>query len=116
MEKKKLYIVSFGDSDKYLMEYNVPDGATDLVKPNPFEKIEKRLTDFLHRAVPEAEDITYFTSPRATEVAASHRSRYSAYPPLDEDAVVHIEKVLLREVRDRLAVRQENLDAPYASL
>jgi hypothetical protein len=59
MEKKKLYVVSFGNSRKYLMEYTVPAHADQLRKPNPFAHIEAALRAYLERHLPEANDFTF---------------------------------------------------------
>lgn len=112
--EKKLYVVSFGDSKKYLMDYTVPAGTDQLHKPNPFDNIEKELTSWLRKEVPEATDLAYFTSARATEVYADHRGRYAGYPVLDASAAKEIEQELLREVRDRMSVREENVNAPWS--
>ena len=50
--RKKLYIVSFGNSDKYRYVYTVPEGADALRKPSPFADLERRLSDYLHSRFP----------------------------------------------------------------
>lgn len=114
--EKKLYVVSFGDSKKYLMDYNVPADADQLHKPNPFEKIENELTSWLAKEAPEASNLAYFTSAKATEVYADHRDRYAGYPQLDASAVREIEHELLREVRDSMTTREANLNAPWSDV
>ncbi len=114
--EKKLYIVSFGNSRKYRMDYTIPTDADPLRKPNPFADIERQLTAYLRREAPEASDLAYFTSPKATEVRPEHAQQYSSYPPLDARAIQEIEKLLLKEVRMRLDNRLENSDAPYSDV
>lgn len=113
--EKKLYIVRFGESAKYRMEYDVPEGTDPLHKPNPFAKIEKELTDYLYKQLPEAEDLAYFTSAKATEVYEDHREKYASYPLLDEKAIETIKKELLKEAQVRMANREENLNAPFST-
>lgn len=114
MEKKKLYIVSFGNSDKYRYEYTVPAGSDELHKPDPFAAIEKRLTDYLLKEIPTAQDVAYYTSARATEV--HNDAKYASYPVLDEKAIESIEKILATEVRNQLANERFDLNAPYAKI
>lgn len=114
MEKKKVYIVSFGNSDKYRYEYTMPASADELHKPNPFADIEKRLTNHLLAHAPIAHDLAYYTSAKATEVHDA--ARYASYPPLDENAIKTIEKVLLTEVCNQLANEKEDLNAPFAEV
>ena len=116
MEKKKLYVVSFGNSRKYLMEYTVPAHADQLRKPNPFAHIEAALRAYLERHLPEANDFTYYTSARATEVCAGHRDRYADYPALNDRSLQEIEHELLNEVRDGRANRRISLNAPFAQI
>ena len=116
MEKKKLYVVSFGNSRKYLMEYTVPAHADQLRKPNPFAHIEAALRAYLERHLPEANDFTYYTSARATEVCSGHRDRYADYPALNDRSLQEIEHELLNEVRDGRANRRISLNAPFAQI
>ena len=96
MEKKKLYVVSFGNSRKYLMEYTVPAHADQLRKPNPFAHIEAALRAYLERHLPEA--------------------NYADYPALNDRSLQEIEHELLNEVRDGRANRRISLNAPFAQI
>ncbi len=113
--EKKLYIVSFGEFAKYRMEYEVPEGTDPLHKPNPFAEIEKELEEYLHKQLPESDDLAYFTSAKATEVYEDHREKYASYPVLDAEAISKIKEELLKEARVRMANREENLNAPYST-
>lgn len=113
--EKKLYIVSFGESAKYRMEYEVPEGTDPLHKPNPFAEIEKELEEYLHKQLPESDDLAYVTSAKATEVYEDHREKYASYPVLDAEAISKIKEELLKEARVRMANREENLNAPYST-
>ena len=88
------------------MEYTVPAHADQLRKPNPFAHIEAALRAYLERHLPEANDFTYYTSARATEVCSGHRDRYADYPALNDRSLQEIEHELLNEVRDGRANRR----------
>lgn len=112
-EKKHLYIVSFGDSRKYRLEYqSKPDEDQLLHRPEPFVGIEKELNDYLRSLFPD-ESFAYFTSAKVEEVDWSHRAQYMEYPELDAKAVADIKAELKREVKDAEAVASLNSDAPY---
>ncbi len=101
----KLYIVSFGDSEKYRL--TVREGEAD-----PLQAVEKELDTYLRDKFP-GDSFAYFTSPKVTEVAWEHRDRYESYPKLNEKAVEAIKVVLAKEVKDRNDMQQLNSDAPY---
>lgn len=114
--KKKLYIVSFGDSRKYRMWYEVPEGVDSLHKPDPFSAISERLKEKIHAECSEAGNLAYFVAPRATEIEPSHESKYASYPELNDEALAEIEKEVLKEVRERNAVKELNSDAPFSDV
>lgn len=111
MEKKRLYIVSFGDSREYRYEYESDSQTGALVHSDPFAAIEKELNDYLSERFP-GETFAFFTSPRATEVDPSHESLLAAYPPLDAKAVDELKAQLAREVEQRAAVERDNSNVP----
>lgn len=114
MEKKnRLFIVSFGDSRKYRMEYSDALDPQALVHSAPFTEIENELNSYLKSEFPD-ETFAYYTSPKVTEVDWSHRDQYSDYPLLDAKAIDSIKKLLANEVRDMNANRQLNDNAPFA--
>lgn len=114
--KEKLYVVSFGNSNKYLYSYTEPDDADSLSKPNPFEAIEKQLKEYLQKEFPEVQNLAYYTSPRATEVYSDHAEKYASYPVLDEKGMKEIEKVLSTEIRNDMANKRFDLDAPWSNI
>lgn len=111
MEKKRLYIVSFGDSRKYRYEYEGDDRAGDLVHSDPFAAVEKELNDYLSARFP-GQTFAFFTTPRATEVSPSHESMFGEYPMLDAKAVGELKEQLAREVEQRAAVEHDNSNVP----
>lgn len=113
--KKHLYIVSFGNSEKYRYVYDAPayEGISD--KPSPFGKIEKQLTDYLESKFP-MEPVAYYTSAKAVEVYPEHVDKFASYPVLDEKAIAEIEKVLEKEVREQMANKDINRDAPWSNV
>ena len=101
----KLYIVSFGDSEKYRLA--VKEGDSD-----PLQGLEKELDSYLRERFP-GDSFAYFTSPKVTEVTWEHRDRYENYPELNDKAIENIKAVLVKEVKDRNDMQQLNSDAPY---
>ena len=114
MEKtKRLFIVSFGDSRKYRMEYDDALDPHALVHSAPFTEIENELNEYLKKEFPD-ETFAYYTSPKVTEVEWDHRDQYASYPVLDASAIDSIQKLLAKEVRDMNANKVLNDNAPYA--
>lgn len=105
--EKRLYLVSFGHSDMYLLADTKEECHTRLAK------LEKSLNDFLRVRFPD-ETFAYFTTPRVTEVEPEHLSRFANYPRLDDKAVEAIKRVLVREVEDMNSLYTMNRNAPYA--
>ncbi len=115
MEKKnRLFIVSFGDSRQYKMEYADANDPNALVHSAPFAKIEEELNDYLKSEFPD-ETFAYYTSPKVTEIDWSHRDQYASYPELNREAIDSIKKLLAKEVRDMNDTRVLNDNAPYAN-
>lgn len=108
-KKEKVYLVSFGNSDKYVLR----DGSVG--KESELTKIESELNSFLRQKFPD-ETFAYFTTPRVDEIAASHVARYASYPELDSAAITSIKEVLAREVKEMEANKNLNSDAPYANV
>lgn len=109
---KHLYIVSFGDSDKYRLSYTDADleGAD---KDSPLVKLENELNAYLKERFPES-TFAYFTTPKVTELDPSHESQYMQYPELDAAAIEAIKKVLVKEVEEMNSARELNDNAPWA--
>lgn len=114
--KKKLYIVSFGNSDKYRYVYTVPEGADALRKPSPFADLERRLSDYLHSRFPADNALAYYTTAKATEVDHRHAQRFRDYPELNEEAIRKIEHTLAKEVELEDDVKKYNFNAPFAKV
>lgn len=108
-KKEKAYIVSFGNSDKYLLYDDRRTEESYLLK------IENELNKFLHDKFPN-DTFAYFTSPRAVEIDIKHVGKYSSYPKLDREAVNNIKEVLVKEVEELEANRRLNSDAPYSKV
>lgn len=111
--KKRLYIVSFGDSRKYRVE--VDDHSTTYVHENHFLKLEKELNDYLAEKFPDS-TFAYYTTPRVTEVDVCHAAKYDGYPELDGKAVEEIKKVLVEEIRNMESQRGLDNNAPFADV
>lgn len=106
---EKLYLVSFGNSDKYLLR----DGAAG--KESELTKIEGELNAFLRSKFPD-ETFAYFTTPKVDEISAAHADEYAGYPVLDDKAIEAIKAVLDREVQDMEANKILNDNSPFANV
>lgn len=113
-DKKKYYLVSFGNSSVYRLEYNVEDGEHHR-SHDPFARIEKELNDYLKREFPD-KTFTYFTSPKITELSDDKDGKYQEYKELDAKAVEDIKHVLKREIEDMEAVKESNSNAAFSTV
>lgn len=106
---EKIYLVSFGNSDKYVLR------DTESGEKSYLTRIESELNNFLREKFPN-EPFAYFTSPRVDEISEANPEDYASYPKLDAKAVDAIKKVLSEEVEDLEANKSINSDAPYANV
>lgn len=115
--KKRLYIVSFGDSRKYRLpfEENSYDDNLHHSDRSPLNKVERELNAYLKAKFPD-KMFSYFTTPKVEEVAWDERDKYESYPLLDETAMTDIKGVLVREVQDMQSTRELNSDAPFSDV
>jgi len=114
--KKKLYIVSFGDSDQYKYRVGIPDSEISASHSDPVEKITVQLTERLNAALPDAKNLKEIVSPKVTEVSPEDIGRFAAYPELDEKALADIEKELVRETEVRASLHELNNNAPFSDI
>lgn len=112
--RKRLFIVSFGDSDKYRVEFN-DESTNPYEHPSPVAWAEKSLNDYLKEKFP-GKTFAYYTTPKVTEVDWSHRDRYADYPVLDEKAIEKIKPVLVEEVENMRYQKKLNDDAPFSDV
>lgn len=115
--KKRLYIVSFGDSRKYRLPFEEKryDDNTHHSDNSPLTEIEQELNAYLRKRFPD-DTFAYYTSPKVSEVDYTHSDRYSDYPLLDASAIEEIKEELAREIEDMEANRRLNSDAPYSNI
>lgn len=113
--KKRMYIVSFGDSKKYRLPFEDAQGAGAAQWPTPLNIVEKELNDYLREKFPE-QAFAYYTTPKVEEVDWESRADYDSYPLLDSDAIRDIKKVLVTEVEDMQSLRDLNSNAPYSDV
>ncbi len=106
---EKIYLVSFGNSGKYILH----DEASG--KDSRLTKVEAELNSFLRKRFPD-ESFAYFTTPRVDEISNEDATEYASYPLLDSAAVDQIKDVLVKEVEDMEATRRINRDAPYSDV
>lgn len=111
MEKNtdRYYIVSFGNSNKYILHDSAP------YKNSMLARVEAELNRFLRNRFPD-EAFAYFTSPRVDEVNPKTDDTITEYPPLDSSAMEKIKKVLEVEVENMEANDRLDSNAPYANI
>lgn len=107
---EKIYLVSFGNSDKYVLR------DTEAGEKSLLTRIESELNGYLRDEFPN-ETFAYYTTPRVDEISnEENMERYSSYPKLDAKAVEIIKKVLAREVKDMESNSILNDNAPFANV
>lgn len=112
--KKRLYIVSFGDSDKYRVEFDDVDNVDPFHHTNPLAHAEHEIEDYLNRMFPD-EPLAYFETPKVTEVRWEDRAKYASYPVLDEEAVKKIESTLRTGVENMEDQKTLNNNGPHSA-
>lgn len=113
--KKRLYIVSFGDSKKYRVEFEDVANVDPFHHTNPLESIESDIKGYLEGLFP-GEALAYFETPKITEVYWKDRAEYESYPVLDATAIKAIEAELKVEVENRDDQNRLDCNAPYAEV
>ncbi len=108
---KHLYIVSFGDSKQYRIEVS-DDKVNGVAKDTRLVQFENELNEYLKQEFPEG-TFAFYTTPKVTEISEAHRDQFESYPPLNEEAVDEIKKVLVKEVKVMTADKQLNDNAPW---
>lgn len=108
MDIKKIYIVSFGDSDEYSIPFN--GSKEELLKSEEFRHITDQLKDCLKEDFPSGgyESLIY---PRVREAEPSDKE---AFPEFTPDALRHIKHHLKREAEVMAANKKLDRNAPFA--
>lgn len=113
---RRLYIVSFGNSRQYRIEFDdVKNEADQFHHTNPLEEAEKEIAAYLKEKFPN-QPVAYFSTPKVVEVPVGHRDQFMHYPLFTAEAVGQIEKELFREVQVTEAMDKESSDAPYSDI
>lgn len=108
MEKiKRLYIVSFGNSQKYRFEAEEEPGKPMCSSHVCLDRLEKQVRDYLEEKFP-GEPLAYFFTPKVSEISWEHRDDYVHYPALTEEDLNKIEKLLEKEVKEKNATSMLN--------
>lgn len=113
--KKRLYIVSFGDSNKYRVEFEDVANVDPFHHTNPLCKVEAEIEEYLGKLFP-GEPLAYYETPKVTEVNWDDRAEYESYPVLDDTAVKEIEAVLKKGVENMESQKVLDNNAPYADV
>lgn len=104
---KHLYIVSFGNSDKYRLESEEPLGSPLHSCHDRLDSLEETVKKYLQNKFP-GKPLAYFFTPKVEEIAWSHRDKYMAFPLLDNAGLAKIEKILAKEVEEMEALDNLN--------
>ena len=111
--KKRLYIVSFGDSDKDRVEFEDIANVDAFHHTNPLKDVEAEIESYLRHLFP-GQPMAYYDTPKIEEINWEDREKYSSYPVLDEAAVKKIEAELKLEVENLGDKDMLDSNAPYA--
>lgn len=107
--KIKTYLISFGNSDKYVLR------DTETGEKSALTRIESELNAYLRERFPD-ETFAYFTTPRVDEISSEDTAGYEEYPRLDKKAIDSIKVVLDREVMNMEANTLMDRNALYADV
>lgn len=106
---EKVYLVSFGHSDKYILR------DTESGEKSRLTRIEGELNEYLRKKFPD-DTFAYFTSPRIDDVSEASKDTYAGYPMLDSRAIEDIKSVLTKEVENMEYNDSLDSNAPYANV
>lgn len=113
-DRKKIYIVSFGDSRKYKVEFT-DESRDPYRRANPLDGIEQELRDFLNKEFPD-EPVAYYVTPKVTEIVAGGDVDPSDYPRLDAYAIEQIKASLRRDMQVMEDNKKLDANALYADI
>lgn len=114
MENTRLYIVSFGDSAEYRMEYA---GTKEEFENSPrIKDLEKELAAYLKSKVAVGSHADTYATAKIKEVEAKDAAKYAGYPDFNDASVAKIKEVLLEEVQNMLHQKSIDRNAPYANI
>ena len=107
--KQRTYLVSFRNSDKYLVRF---DGTKEELEQSPqFKAIEQKIATYMQQHFATDREIDKLTVPDIEEVEES--SRYDGYQTLDLTAVDSLKQSLTREAKNILDQKQMDRNAPF---
>lgn len=112
--RDRLYIVSFGNSAKFRMIY--PGTKEEIEKSSMMKDIKDELTDYMRDKIPVCDCISQFTTPHIREVETRDADKYAGYPDINSGAIEKLKHLVLAEVRDKLALKELNSNAPYDNI
>lgn len=112
--ENRLYIVSFGNSAEYRVEY--PGTKEDLEKSPELLKVEGTLAEYLKSKMPVCSHVKRLTTPAIHEVEPEDAARYASYRDLDAEAVNHLKDLILTEAHNYQDQKQLDLNAPFGNI
>lgn len=113
--RRRLYLVSFGNSRQYRVEFDDVANVDPFHHTNPIAAVEKEVKDYLEKEFP-VENLAYFESPKVEEVPVADAAKYADYPVLDAAAVEEIKQVLKTGVEVMAADRKNDCNARFAEI
>lgn len=106
---KKLYLISFGNSRRYLLT------DTESGEKSKLTRIESELNSFLRDKFSN-DTFTYYTTPRVEEISNRDKEEFVDYPHLDLHAIKDIKRVLTKEVENMQDQSRLDSNSPFANV
>lgn len=111
---KRLYIVSFGDSAKYRVEY--PGTKEDLENSSELKNVEDTLVEYIKDKLPVCKHIKRLITPAVHEVEPEDADRYNDYLELNAESIEHLKKLVLTEAHNYQDQKQMDSNAPFDNI
>lgn len=111
---KHIYIVSFGDSKEYRLEFD-NDSPNGDSQDSSLVNLENELNAYLKEKFPN-ETFAYYTTPKVLDVAPEKNAEFESYPLLDNQAVEEIKEVLIREIKVMNSDKELNANAQWSDV
>lgn len=109
MKTERAYVVSFGASDKYSVQF---DGSLDeFERSDKFKNIKEEVYDYVKEKFPTAE-VKYVAEPNVEEIGNNDMP----YPILDADNLGKLKQDVVRQVEVKMGYTVLDSDAPYSDI
>lgn len=112
--KQRLYIVRFGNSAAYRLEFS---GTKDELKASRrLKDVEDTLAAYLTGHLPVCGHVRQLTTPVIHEVEPEDAAKYAGYRELDAEAMEALKHVLLTEASNYQDQKELDRNAPFANI